>query len=111
HITGRSDDMLIIRGVNVFPMQIEQVLASFDEISPYYQIIIDRKGQLDTVELKVEMAYQLNSDEICPFKNLGKRIASALRSNLEIAIDVKIVEPQSIERSTGKASRVTDLRE
>ena len=110
HIAGRSDDMLIIRGVNVFPMQIEQVLASFDEISPHYEIIVDRKGQLDTVELKVETNPDFRFDEMRAIQNLTKRLAEALKQNTQIAIDVKIVEPQSIERSTGKASRVTDLR-
>ncbi|MCF0231330.1 MAG: phenylacetate--CoA ligase [Enterococcus sp.] len=110
HIMGRSDDMLIIRGVNVFPMQIEQVLASFDEISPYYQIIIDRKGQLDTVQLNVEAVPEFHFDQIRAIQQLSRRLAGALKDNTQVAIDVKVVEPQSIERSIGKANRVKDLR-
>lgn len=109
-ISGRTDDMLIIRGVNVFPSQIQQVISSFDEVTSYYQIILTRRGALDHVTLQVETVPDFDFDEIRKIEDLAHRINSELKSNLQVAVDVKIVEPKSIERSEGKAKRVVDLR-
>lgn len=109
-IRGRSDDMLIIRGVNVFPSQIEQVITGFPEIVPHYQIVLTTKGTLDHVELRVETAPDFSFDEIRALEDLRRRLAAELKSNLQIAVDIKIVEPKTIERSEGKAKRVIDLR-
>lgn len=109
-IVGRTDDMLIIRGVNVFPSQIEQVITGFPEIVPHYQIVLTTKGTLDHVELHVETAPDFSFDEIRALEDLRRRLAAELKSNLQIAVDIKIVEPKTIERSEGKAKRVIDLR-
>ena len=109
-IVGRTDDMLIIRGVNVFPSQIEQVITGFPEIVPHYQIVLTTKGTLDYVELRVETAPDFSFDEIRALEDLRRRLAAELKSNLQIAVDIKIVEPKTIERSEGKAKRVIDLR-
>lgn len=109
-IVGRTDDMLILRGVNVFPSQIEQVIASFPEVAPHYQIVLTTKGTLDHVELRVETVPDFPFDEIRALEILRKRMASELKSNLQIAVDIKFVEPKTIERSEGKAKRVLDLR-
>lgn len=108
-IVGRTDDMLIIRGVNVFPSQIEQVITGFPEIVPHYQIVLTTKGTLDHVELRVETAPDFSFDEIRALEDLRRRLAAELKSNLQIAVDIKIVEPKTIERSEGKAKRVIDL--
>lgn len=110
-IVGRTDDMLIIRGVNVFPSQIEQVVSSFDEITPHYQIVLTTKGTLDQIELRVETAPDFPFDEIRALEDLKKRLAAALKSNLQIAVKIKFCEPKTIERSEGKSKRVIDLRE
>ncbi|MDR3052582.1 MAG: phenylacetate--CoA ligase, partial [Coriobacteriales bacterium] len=110
-ITGRTDDMLIIRGVNVFPSQIQQVIASFDEVTSYYQIILSTKGPLDHVTLKVETVPEFDFDEIRRIEDLQRRITAELKSNLQISVEVKVVEPKSIERSEGKAKRVFDERD
>lgn len=109
-IVGRTDDMLIICGVNVFPSQIEQVIIGFPEIVPHYQIVLTTKGTLDHVELRVETAPDFSFDEIRALEDLRRRLAAELKSNLQIAVDIKIVEPKTIERSEGKAKRVIDLR-
>ena len=110
-IVGRTDDMLIIRGVNVFPSQIEQVIVGFPEIAAQYQIILTNKGPLDRVELQVETVPDYPFDEIRKLEELKARLAGELKSNLQIAVDIKIVEPKTIERSEGKAKRIVDLRE
>jgi phenylacetate-CoA ligase len=110
-ITGRTDDMLIIRGVNVFPTQIQQVISGVPEVTSYYQIILTRKGPLDHVTLKVETTPEFDFDEIKRIEELQQRIATELKSNLQIKVDVRVVEPKSIERSEGKAVRVIDLRD
>jgi len=109
-IQGRTDDMLIIRGVNVFPSQFQEVLASFDEVTSYYQIVLTNKGPLDQVTLKVETVPDFDFDEIRKIESLQKRINAELRSNLQVSVDVRVVEPKSIERSEGKARRVIDNR-
>ena len=110
-IQGRTDDMLIIRGVNVFPSQFQEVLASFSEVTSYYQIVLSNQGPLDKVTLMVETVPEFDFDEIRKIEDLQKRINSELKSNLQVSVDVKVVEPKSIERSEGKARRVIDNRE
>jgi phenylacetate-CoA ligase len=109
-ISGRTDDMLIIRGVNVFPSQFQQVVSSFEEVTSYYQIILTRRNTLDHVTLKVETVPEFDFDEIKRIEDLQKRITAELKSNLQVSVEVKVVEPKSIERSEGKAKRVIDLR-
>ncbi|ACV21683.1 Phenylacetate-coenzyme A ligase [Slackia heliotrinireducens] len=109
---GRTDDMLIIRGVNVFPSQIEDVMKTFDQVSSWYQIVLTRdQGALDKVTLKVEINPGFDFDEISAIEHLQKDIQSQLKKALAVAVSVKIVEPKSIPRSEGKAKRVIDLRE
>ncbi|MDR0514108.1 MAG: phenylacetate--CoA ligase [Coriobacteriaceae bacterium] len=110
-ITGRTDDMLIIRGVNVFPSQIEEVITKFDEITAQYQIVLSSKGPLDHVELLVETVPEYPFDEVRRLEALRKRLAAELKSNLQVSIEVRIVEPKTIVRSEGKAKRILDLRE
>ena len=107
---GRSDDMLIIRGVNVFPSQIEAALLEIDETSPHYLMIVDRQGNLDSLEVLVEVEERFFSDEIRSLEALTKKIAHALQNALGLAVKVKLVEPKTIERSQGKAVRVIDKR-
>lgn len=109
-VTGRSDDMLIIRGVNVFPSQIESVLMEVEGTEPHYQIILDRQGALDDIEVKVEVSEKLFSDELKVLNDLSKRISDRFRSVLGISAKVTLVEPLTIARSEGKAVRVIDKR-
>lgn len=108
--TGRSDDMLIIRGVNVFPSQIESVLLEMSETEPHYLLIVEREGSLDVLKLLVEVQEQFFSDEIRELEALRKKITANLHGVLGISVDVKLVEPKTIERSAGKAKRVIDNR-
>lgn len=108
--TGRSDDMLIIRGVNVFPSQIESVLLELSETKPHYLLIVDRINNLDILEVWVEVDEMFFSDEIKQLESLTRKIANALQSTLGISVKVKLVEPKTIERSEGKAKRVIDKR-
>ena len=107
---GRSDDMLIIRGVNVFPSQIETVLLEMSETKPHYLLIVDRVNNLDVLEIWVEVEGQFFSDEIKKLEGLKKKIQHNIESALGISADVKLVEPKTIERSEGKAKRVIDKR-
>lgn len=109
-ITGRTDDMLIIRGVNVFPSQIEQVLAGIPGVAPHYQVVLTKRGSLDHVEVHVEVALDIAFDEVRELERLQKRVKDEIQSALAVSIDVKLVEPKSIARSEGKAKRVVDLR-
>ena len=109
-IMGRSDDMLIIRGVNVFPSQIESVILEVEEFEPHYLILVDRVNNTDTLEIQVEMKEQFYSDEVNRILELRKKLASRLQNVLGISPDIRIVEPRSIERSQGKAKRVIDKR-
>ncbi len=109
-LMGRTDDMLIIRGVNVFPSQIEEVLVNIEGVEPHYQIIVDRVGALDVLEVQVEMNERLLSDEIKELEALEKKIQSEIESMLGIKVGVKLVEPKTIARSEGKAKRVIDKR-
>ncbi|HNX95017.1 MAG TPA: phenylacetate--CoA ligase [Holophaga sp.] len=109
-VRGRSDDMLIIRGVNVFPSQIEALLMEVDGVEPHYQIVVDRQGALDNIEVRVEVDEALFSDEMKVLEALSGKIAARMRSILGISAKVTLVEPRSIERSQGKAQRVIDRR-
>jgi phenylacetate-CoA ligase len=110
-IKGRSDDMLIVRGINVFPSQVESVLLQVEGIEPHYQIIVDRQRNQDTLEVWVEVSPETFSDEIGKLEKLEKKVAGALNSALSISAKVKLVEPKSIQRSEGKAKRIIDRRE
>ena len=107
---GRTDDMLIIRGVNVFPSQIEDVMKTVPEVSSWYQIEIDTRGALDVVTLKVEVEPDFAPDTISEIEGLQREIKARLKAALSVGIEVKLVEPKSIPRSEGKAKRVIDLR-
>lgn len=111
-VAGRSDDMLIIRGVNVFPSQIEAVLVGIEGLEPHYQLIVDRVGTLDTLEVQVEVTESrfANADEVKVLQSLEKQILKDLKDYLGITAKVKLVGPKSLERSEGKASRVLDKR-
>lgn len=109
-IMGRSDDMLIIRGVNVFPSQIESVILSMTEFEPHFMIILDRVKNLDTVQVQVELREEYYTDEINRIMAMRKQLVSSLQSVLGLGVDVKIVEPRTIPRSEGKAQRVIDNR-
>lgn len=106
---GRTDDMLIIRGINVFPSQIESVLLDLG-MDPNYQLVVDRKNNLDSLEVQVEMNSSMFSDTIKSIENIEKQISSALQSTLNVVARVKLLEPKSIARSEGKANRVIDNR-
>lgn len=110
-IHGRTDDMLIIRGVNVFPSQIEDVMKTFPEMSSWYQIEVDTDHRsLDIVTLKAEPNSDVDLDSIADIDRLQKRISAALKAALSVGVKVKLVEPKSIPRSEGKAKRIVDLR-
>ena len=107
---GRSDDMLIIRGVNVFPSQVEEALLSIDGVSPHYHIIVDRVNNLDTLEIMVEVDGKFFSDEIKGLEALSVKIGKAVQQMIGLNAKIKLVEPRTIERSMGKAVHVTDKR-
>jgi phenylacetate-CoA ligase len=111
-VMGRSDDMLIIRGVNVFPSQIEAVLIAIEGLEPHYQLIVDRVGTLDTLEVQVEVTNSqfINADEVKVLQKLEKQLMKDMKDYLGITAKVKLVEPKTIQRSEGKASRVIDKR-
>ncbi len=109
-ITGRSDDMLIIRGVNVFPSQIESVLLSVGQVNPHYMIIVDRKNNTDTLEIQVEVSQSIFSDQVRELEMLEGRINAAIESVLGLSAKITLVEPYTIARSEGKAKRVIDKR-
>src|SRR5450759_4352828 len=109
-VFGRTDDMLIIRGVTVFPSQIEQVLAGIPGVAPHYQVVLSRTGSLDSVEVHVEISPDLEFDEIRELEGLQRRVRADIESALAVSIAVRLVEPKSIQRSEGKAKRVVDLR-
>jgi len=110
-VTGRSDDMLIIRGVNVFPSQVESILLEFGETEPHYLLVVDRKGNLDLLEIWVELSEQWFSDKISQLESMENRLKARISSVLGIAAKIKFVEPMTIPRSEGKAKRVVDNRE
>jgi len=107
---GRSDDMLIIRGVNVFPSQVESALLDMSETTPHYMMIVDRHNNLDTLEIQVEVEERFFSDEIRELENLTKKIAHVIQNAIGLAAKIKLVEPKTLERSMGKAVHVIDNR-
>lgn len=107
---GRTDDMLIIRGVNVFPSQVESVLMEMAETTPHYQLIVRREHNLDTLEIRVEVDQQNWSDSIRELEGIRRRIDHSIRSLLGISATIRLVEPYSIARSEGKAQRIIDER-
>ena len=107
---GRSDDMLIIKGVNVFPSQIESVLLKISKASPNYQIVVDRVNNSDTFEIRVELNDDMFSDTVKSIEDLGKKISNDIHNILGIKAKIRLVEPKSIPRSEGKAVRVIDKR-
>lgn len=109
-VMGRTDDMLIIRGVNVFPSQVENVLLEIGETAPHYLLIVDRIDNLDVLEVWVEMTQGIFSDEVRRIEDVERKIRGAIESALGISAKVKLVEPRTIERSEGKAKRVIDRR-
>ena len=109
-VMGRSDDMLIIRGVNVFPTQVESVLVSITDVEPHYLLVVDRVNNLDTLEIWVEMSDKLFSDEVKKIEEVRSKIKFNIQSLLGLTAKIKLVEPKTIERSTGKAKRVLDKR-
>ena len=109
-VTGRTDDMLIIRGVNVFPSQIEHALLQVEGIAPHYHIVVDRVGTLDTLEVQVELSPEMMSDTVRDLERLEKKIVDSLASHALVHASVKLCQPGTLERSEGKAARVTDKR-
>jgi len=107
---GRSDDMLIIRGVNVFPSQIEAALLEMSGTTPNYFMIVDRVNNLDTLEVQVEVEERFFSDEIKELERLNKQIVHTIQQAIGLAVKVTLVEPKTLERSMGKAVRVLDKR-
>ena len=109
-VTGRTDDMLIIRGVNVFPSQVEHVLMGIEGVEPHYQIEVSREGNLDVMAVLVEVSEHTFSDEIKVLERLAQKIRAEIKDMLGVTCQVKLVEPRSIQRSEGKAQRVIDRR-
>ncbi|HEY5997506.1 MAG TPA: phenylacetate--CoA ligase [Candidatus Deferrimicrobiaceae bacterium] len=109
-VSGRTDDMLIIRGVNVFPSQIESVLVSVEGVEPHYQLIVSREESLDVLEVQVEVDEAIFSDKVKSLESLSKRVEHTIKDLLGISCKVKLVEPKTIQRSEGKAKRVIDNR-
>ena len=110
-VTGRTDDMLIIRGVNVFPSQIESVLLQVEGVEPNYQIIVDRAGHLDDLEIQVEVSEAVFSDEVGRLETLERRVRAEIEGVLGLSARVKLVGPHSLQRFEGKARRVIDKRQ
>ena len=109
-ITGRTDDMLVIRGVNVFPSQIESVLVGVNGVAPHYMLIVDRVNSTDTLEVQVELTDEMFSDSVSKIEKIKNQIASEIKSVVGIQAKITLVEPKSIPRSEGKAKRIIDNR-
>jgi len=109
-MSGRSDDMLIIRGVNVFPSQIESILVRIEGVEPHYLLVVDRRDNLDTLEVQVEVDERIFSDEIKVLQALARQIEKEIKDMLGVTCTVKLVEPKTIQRSEGKSKRVVDNR-
>jgi len=110
-VLGRSDDMVIIRGVNVFPSMVESVLLNIPNVEPYYLLVVERRNNLDELEVWVEVSEKAFSDEVRKLEQLGKTITKELESALGVSVKVRLVEPKSLQRSEGKAKRVEDRRQ
>jgi phenylacetate-CoA ligase len=109
-VQGRSDDMLIIRGVNVFPSQIESVIMETEGVEPHYQLVVERVGSLDQLMVLVEVNDKIFSDEIKNLQAMERNLEKNIRESLGVSAQVKLVEPKTIQRSEGKAMRVVDKR-
>jgi phenylacetate-CoA ligase len=109
-VTGRADDMLIIRGVNVFPTQIESVLLHFGEVEPHYMIYVDRINNLDQMEVQIEMTPMFFSDSVKEIEQTERKLYQEIQSTLGISAKIRLVEPRTLPRSEGKAKRVVDRR-
>ncbi len=109
-VSGRTDDMLIIRGVNVFPSQIESVLMEMEGVEPHYQMVVEREGNLDILKVMVEVGEHVFSDEVRTLQNLERSITKNIKETIGVSVKVKLVEPKTIARSEGKAVRVIDRR-
>jgi phenylacetate-CoA ligase len=109
-ISGRSDDMLIIRGVNVFPSQVEEVLLEVKGTLPHYQLVVRREGVLDRLDVRVEVSEEYFSDEMKKLHDMERMLERKLENLLGLRAGVKLVEPKTLERSEGKAQRVLDMR-
>jgi phenylacetate-CoA ligase len=107
---GRSDDMMIIKGVNVFPSQIEEVLVSIKGCEPHYQLVVDRKGSLDVLEVQIEVTENIFFDEMKLQRAFLEKVEKMIESIIGVGVTVRLVEPKSIPRYEGKASRVIDRR-
>jgi len=110
-ISGRVDDMLIIRGINVFPSQIEYALMTIPEVGQHFQIVVDRKGALDDMLVRVEVSRDAFSDKITDLMAIRKKVEHKLRNTLNVAVNAELVEPGSLPRFEGKAKRVIDRRQ
>ena len=110
-ITGRSDDMLVIRGINVFPSQIEHVLLKIPEVGNQFMVYIDRINHLDEMTVEVEINREFFSGELADLARLQKKVVKELRDTLELRTTVRLVEPATLPRFEGKAKRVIDRRE
>ena len=106
-VTGRNDDMLIIRGVNVYPSQVEAVLVGIDDVAPHYQLVVSREGSLDSMAIEVEAEHHVSENE---YEALEGRVRHHVKSMIGVSCTVHVKAPGSIERSMGKAVRVRDLR-
>ncbi|MCK9230569.1 MAG: phenylacetate--CoA ligase [Syntrophales bacterium] len=109
-VSGRSDDMLIIRGINVFPSQIESILLGIEGLEPHYELTVDREGTLDTLQIRVEVGEHIFSDEVRSLQKIERRIAKDIKDYLGVTAAIKLVEPKSLQRFEGKADRVVDKR-
>ncbi len=109
-VIGRTDDMLIIKGVNVYPLQIESILFDIEGTEPHYQIIVEREGRLDKVTVLVEVVESIFFDQMKKQRQLVEHIKKRLATELGIGVDVKLVEEKTLERFEGKAKRVIDKR-
>ena len=107
---GRADDMIILKGVNIYPMQVEQVLMSIPEVGQNYQIVLERDGYLDQMRVKVEIKEEYFVEDMRELKSLQSRISSRLRDEILITARIDLVEQNSLPKSEGKAQRVLDLR-
>ena len=110
-VMGRSDDMLIIRGVNVFPSQIESILLETEGLTPHYQLLLHREQSMDTLEVQVEVDEKIFSDEIKHLQLIERKLKKNIKEFLGVTANIKLVEPKSIARSEGKAQRIIDLRQ
>ena len=108
NLSGRSDDMLKIRGVNVFPSQIEEVILSFDELGPHYEIVVTREGYTDKLEIRVELTH--STDSFAVLEQLSNAVRNKLKVILGLDAKVKLESPNTLQRFEGKAKRIKDLR-